>query len=139
MPILPEPEWFFGYEDFDFFCRIRKAGYAVMVDAVAARKVASFETNSGRGELHSGKRPTDSEESWRAYYVARNFFSLARRHGTPRWIVWHLLYSARRLQLARSRAERKAILHGLWDGAMGRLGQHPRYQRSIGELSANPD
>jgi len=22
--VLPDPEWFFGLEDFDFFCRVRR-------------------------------------------------------------------------------------------------------------------
>jgi hypothetical protein len=30
--------------------------------------------------------------------------------------------------------ERKAILHGLWDGARGRFGENPHYGRIVGEL-----
>ena len=85
----------------------------------------------GRRCCAPGGPPTD--EAWRAYYVARNYFALARRHGTWRWILWHLAYSARRLQLAHGREERLAILHGLWDGARGRLGTTARYRRRLGE------
>ena len=131
--VLPDPEWFFGYEDFDFFCRVRAAGFSVLVDSVAARAVADQQSLAGRAEAHRGSRPTDAEEAWRAYYVARNYFALARRHGTPTWMAWHLVYSVRRLQLAHGRAERLAILHGLWEGARGRLGQNPRYRRLEGE------
>ena len=83
-----------------------------MVDALTAANVAAFETTAGRDELLSGTRPRDSEEPWRAYYVARNYFSLARRHGSSSWILAHLAYSARRIQKSRSRAERAAILEG---------------------------
>lgn len=134
--VLPDPAWFFGFEDFDFFCRLRGAGFSLLVDAVAARKVEKYETSIGREQLHSGVRPSDSAESWRAYYVARNFFVLARRHGSASWTVAHLVYSARRFKLSRSRHERMAILRGLVDGARQKLGEHPRYHRAVGEHAA---
>lgn len=130
--VLPDPEWYFGYEDFDFFCRVRAAGLSVLVDGVSARAVAATQTSRGREEVIAGARPTDGDESWRAYYVARNFFLLARTHGSPRWVGWHLAYSGRRLQLARSGAERAAIVHGLVDGVRGRRGAHARYGRDGG-------
>jgi hypothetical protein len=132
--VLPDPSWFFGLEDFDFFCRVRAAGFSVMVDAVSARAVAAQQTSRGRAEALAPHRPVDAEEAWRAYYVARNFFSFARRHGQLRWLAWHLAYSVRRLQLAGTWAERSAYLHGLWDGMRGRLGLNPRYQSHHGEL-----
>jgi GT2 family glycosyltransferase len=131
--ILPDPAWFFGYEDFDFFCRVRAAGFSVVVDAVAARAVAVQQTSHGRAAALGGDRPVDAEEAWRAYYVARNFFWFARLHGRPSWIAWHLAYSVRRLQLAAGAAERRAYLRGLWDGVRGRLGMNARYQRESGE------
>lgn len=137
--ILPDPAWFFGYEDFDFFARVRAGGFSVLVDAPAARAVASQQTLAGRAEALSPHRPVDGDEAWRAYYVARNFFSFARRHGSWRWSAWHLAYSVRRLQLAGSWAERRAYLHGLWDGFLGRLGSNPRYQGRGGERSALAD
>src|SRR5665213_3355692 len=124
--VLPDPAWFFGYEDFDFFCRVRAAGFSVVVDAPAARAVADQQTGAGRADALAPHRPVDADEAWRAYYVARNFFSFARRHGTPSWSAWHLVYSVRRLQLAGSWNERRAYLHGLWDGLRGRLGSNPR-------------
>ena len=84
-------------------------------------------------------RPTDEREAWRSYYHARNSILLARRHGRPSWHVWHLAYSARHLQKATGNAERKAILHGLWDGARGRFGENPDYGRTVGELSEASD
>lgn len=132
--VLPDPDWFFGLEDFDFFCRVREAGFDVLVDDLAARQVASQQTNRGREQAIGRHRPTDQAEPWRAYYHARNSFALARQHGHPTWYAWHLAYSARRLQTATNRAERTAIVRGLWDGALGRMGENRRYGRAVGEF-----
>jgi GT2 family glycosyltransferase len=131
--ILPDPEWFFGLEDFDFYCRIREGGFEVLVDAVSARAVAVEQTSFGRAGAQESDRPTNEDEVWRQYYHARNSILLARRHGRPSWHLWHMAYTLRYLQSARGREERKAIVRGLWDGARGRLGEHPRYGRSVGE------
>jgi hypothetical protein len=132
--VLPNTEWYFGYEDFDFFCRVRASGLRVLVDSHSARVAARVQTTEGRDVAMAGARPNDSDEPWRAYYVARNFMHLARAHGTPSWTAWHFAYSARRLQVASSTEERRATLHGLADGMRGRLGAHPRYQRQRGEF-----
>jgi len=131
--VLPDPDLFFGVEDFDFFCRVREAGYEVLVDGVAARSVAGQQTNEGRDAAIRDARPNDAAEAWRSYYHARNSLELARRHGRPSWLAWHAAYTVRHLQAARSRAERSAIAHGLWDGIRGRLGQNPAYTRATGE------
>jgi GT2 family glycosyltransferase len=136
--ILPDSEWFFGLEDFDFFCRVREAGFEVLVDAVAAHRVADQQTNQGRDEALRIRRPTDEAEAWRAYYHSRNSIALARRHGRPSWYAWHLAYSARHLQKATSRDQRVAIARGLWDGARGRMGEDTRYGRRVGEFDAVP-
>jgi hypothetical protein len=133
--IVPDPDWFFGLEDFDFFCRVRQAGFDVLVDAVSARAVAGQQTSTGRAGALGPHRPTDDHEPWRSYYHARNSILLARRHGRPSWHMWHVVYSARHLQKATGNVERKAILHGLWDGIRGRVGENPDYGRTIGELS----
>jgi len=132
--VLPDTRWFFGYEDFDFFCRVREAGFSVMVDAISARRIAKQQTSEGRDLALGGRRPTDADEPWRAYYMARNFFCLARRHGRRSWEAWHLLYSLRRMQLSKDPAAIAATLRGLYDGARGRLGRNPRYTRTVGEL-----
>jgi GT2 family glycosyltransferase len=131
--VIPDAELFFGFEDFDFYCRVREAGFSVLADVVCARRVAHRQTSARRDEALRDHRPVDTDEPWRAYYLARNYFALARRHGRPSWFAWHLLYSARRLQLAPGSAERVAILRGLIDGARGRLGIDPRYLRRVGE------
>ncbi len=110
--VLPDPAWFFGLEDFDFFCRVREAGFSVLMDEVAARRVAEQQTNAGRDSAIRDRRPSDAAEAWRSYYHARNSFALARRHGRPSWMAWQFAYAARHLQKARSGAERAAIVHG---------------------------
>ncbi len=129
--VRPDTSWYFGLEDFDWYCRISEAGFDVLVDAVAARAVADQQSTEGRRRALAGRRTTDGDEAWRAYYHARNNFALARRHGDATWYLWHLGYSARRLQRA-GPAERRAIVHGLVDGARGRMGEHPRYGRRGG-------
>ena len=136
--VLPDPDLFFGVEDFDFFCAVRAAGYEVLVDGRAARAVAGQQTNDGREAALAADRPTDAAEAWRAYYHARNSLELVRRHGRPSWYGWHLAYTARHLQAARGRAERSAIAHGLWDGLRGRLGANPVYRRNTGEYVPQP-
>ncbi len=134
--VLPDERLFFGLEDFDFFCRVRKAGFRVVVDGEAARAVADQQTSVGRRRAIGSARPGDVDESWRSYYHARNSIELARRHGRPDWYAWHALYSLRHLQRARRGAERSAIARGLWDGMLGRLGEHPRYSRKVGEFAS---
>jgi hypothetical protein len=139
MGVLPDPGWFFGFEDFDFFSRVRSVGLDVLLDSASARAVAATQTSHGRADVMAEDRPIDADEPWRAYYLARNFFHLARAHGSPRWLGWHLAYSARRLQLASSNAERVATLHGLFDGLRARRGPHPRYLRTTGERAPTPE
>lgn len=132
--VLPRDDYFFGYEDFDFFYRLQRAGFLLLLDRRAAASVAGQMSLAGRDESFRGKRPLDAQEPWRAFYVARNFFLLARSHGSVKWIVAHLLYSVRRLQLAGSGFERRAILQGLLAGVLGRRGKDPRFVREQGEL-----
>ncbi len=133
--VQPDPEWFFGLEDFDFYCRVRERGFEVLVDAVSARAVAREQTSFGRAGTQESDRPTNEHEVWRQYYHFRNSIEMVRRHGNPSWYPWQLAYAARHLQSASGREERLAIVRGLWDGARGRRGEHPSYGRSVGEWS----
>jgi Glycosyl transferase family 2 len=130
--VWPDPDWFFVFEDYDFFCRMRRAGFSLLVDSEAARVVAPLQKLKLEGHLDVAKETgaNGTTEAWRAYYLARNYFLLARRHGTRFWTIAHLAYSARRMQLAPNNAERTAILHGLVDGALGRSGKNPKYERT---------
>lgn len=133
--IYPVDDYFFGYEDFDFFYRIRQAGFLLLLERRAAASVAGQMSLSGRDEAFHGKRPLDWQEPWRAFYVARNLFLLARRHGSVGWILAHLLYSIRAFQLSQSRSERSAIVRGLIAGVRGQRGKDPRFLRHEGEFS----
>jgi GT2 family glycosyltransferase len=134
--ILPDEEFFFLMEDFDFFCRVRQGGFDILVDAVSARAVSDQQTSAGRAQALAPHRPTYESEPWRQYYHHRNTVRFTRRHGHPSWHVWDLAFAARHVQKATGREERRAIFHGLWDGARGRFGEHPRYGRTEGEHSA---
>ncbi|MGH9152802.1 MAG: hypothetical protein ACRD03_10480 [Acidimicrobiales bacterium] len=133
--VLPDESWFFGYEDFDFWFRLKNAGFRLLVDRTSAARTEPQMTSAGREHALGGRRSLDAEEPWRAYYVARNFFLLARRHGDRLWTANHLLYSLRRMQLARSNAERVATMRGLWDGLLGRTGHNP----AIGPVAPGAD
>ena len=137
--IRPDDVWFFGLEDFDFFCRVRKGGFEVLVDAVSARAVADQQTSAGRAEAVAAHRPTYDSEAWRWYYDTRNRILFTRRHGRPSWHLWNLAIEARHIQKASGRDERRARLHGLWDGARGRFGEHPGYGRTMGEHTATDE
>lgn len=134
--ILPDDEWFFGYEDFDFWLRVRRAGFRLLVDEVAASAVVTQVAGDGRSEALAADRPLDREEPWRAYYQARNFMELRRRHGHAGWTRTHLKKSVRRFLLADAPGTRFALIHGLVDGARGRMGKRERYQRKRGEHPA---
>lgn len=112
--VLPDQALFWGSEDLDFWLRLRRAGFRILVDAVAHR---------------TARNKGSSDEPWCAYYMARNGFHLRRRHGGAWWTMWHLLKSGRRFQLATTRAHRVAIVRGLVDGLRGRTGRHPRFSR----------
>ncbi len=135
--VLPDPEWFFGLEDFDFYCRMREKGFEVLVDAISARAVASEQTSCGRAEIQELRRPTNEHEVWRQYYHFRNSIEMVRRHGRPSWHVWQSAYAVRHLLGARGWEERLAIVRGYWDGLRGRLGEHPHYGRSVGEWTGD--
>jgi GT2 family glycosyltransferase len=124
--IYPDESLFWWAEELDFCLRARQAGFRVLVDVDAEL----------RPKLPSPTRldrPERVDEPWCSYYAARNGFILQRRFGDARWTLWHLLKSARRFQLAPSRAHRTAILRGLMDGSLGRTGRHPAFVRRVGE------
>ena len=125
--VLPDPDWFFGVEDFDFFCRVRAAGFEVLVDGEAARAVAGQQTNEGRDEAIRD-RPAQRCRRGVACLLPRPQFAgavSAPRH--PSWVAWHLAYSARHLQAARQR--RRALGHR--PRAVGRGPSPPRPQPGL--------
>jgi hypothetical protein len=134
--VQPDPALFFGYEDFDFWLRLRASGFRIVVDTAAALQVGGAVSGEGREAAFRGQRPGDFVEPWRRYYEARNFFHLRRVHGTPMWTLSHLVKSARRFQIGPTSEHRRCLVAGLRDGWLGRTGRNDRYQRSIGEMHA---
>ena len=138
--IVPDAEWFFGLRGLRLLLSgARRAVSRCSSTPSRRRAVADQQTSAGRDEALGLQRPTDESESWRSYYHSRNSILLARRHGRPSWHVWHLAYAARHLQKATGRDQRRAILRGLWDGALGRFGENPEYGRTQGELAEPND
>jgi glycosyltransferase involved in cell wall biosynthesis len=136
---LPSDDYFFGYEDFDFWFQITNAGFRILVDRESSAASQESMSLEGRDEAFKGKRPLDVDEPWRAFYIARNYFILSKRHGDWRWMAAHLAYSGRRIQLAKTRAERTAIVSGLLAGVRGRTGRDDRFLREKGEAGAGVD
>jgi GT2 family glycosyltransferase len=131
--VFPDEAMFWGWEDLDFFLSARAAGFRVLVDTECALAVHSAVTRPARTTWKQ-TRPSRRQEPWTRYYAARNFFLLARRHGDWRWTVRHAAASVHRMQLAASGPERAAIARGFVDGVRGRVGKHPAFVRTVGEL-----
>jgi GT2 family glycosyltransferase len=114
VPIVPDEAMFWWSEDLDYWLRVRTAGFRVVVD-----------TDAHRAAVNKGS----DDEPWCSYYMARNHFYLRRRHGAGRWTLHHVLKTARRYQLAPTRAHRAALIRGFLDGARGRTGRNPQFSR----------
>ena len=128
--IVPDESLFWWAEELDFCLRVRRAGFRVLVDvptSLGRERAPDPAPEAGRA------LPTRADEPWCSYYMARNGFLVGRRLGTPTWIMWHLLKTARRLQLAPSNAHRAAIVRGLADGLLGRTGRNASFTREVGE------
>jgi hypothetical protein len=134
--VLPDADMFFGYEDFDFWFKLRAAGFRLLLDTAATRALADGIYSEGRDEALSAARPVDDQEPWRRYYEARNFFVLRRRYGTFTWTLSHLVKSVRRMQLSPGWAHRAAIVRGVVDGFRGRTGRNDAFVRGTGEWTA---
>lgn len=129
--VSPDETLFFGYEDFDFFLRLRHAGWQVLLHAPVAARLGLSPHPSGRSTAYAGRRRVDDTDPWRRYYEARNFVHLARRHGTWRWRVDHLVSSMKRARHG-GPAHWLAIGRGLLDGYRGVTGQDDHYVRGRG-------
>jgi len=131
-----DPSWILRTQDFDFFCRVRAAACSVMATPSRPRAVAGpSRRRRGRAEALAPHRPVDAEEAWRAYYVARNFFSFARRHRSWRWLAWHLAYSDASAPTGRDLGRAQCLSSRTVDGMRGRMGLNPAHQSHHGEFA----
>jgi hypothetical protein len=131
--LLPDDRLWFGYEDFDFFLTVARAGHPVLLDATTAAALGRRPHPSGRAVAYRGLRRVDDTDSWRRYYEARNFVAVSRRHGNARWTLWHVGKSVRRASMG-GPEHWVAIGRGLYDGWIDRLGWSPRYGRRLGDV-----
>lgn len=133
--VLPEADLFWGSEDFDFFLRLRRSGFRVLMDVDAARAVSADFVHVKKSE---GRVPKRRDEPWCSYYLVRNPLVISRRHGRLRWIPHHLVSVARRFRGA-TNEQRRAIALGVWHGIRGRAGKDSRFEREVGELEPTAD
>jgi hypothetical protein len=98
------------------------------VDPIPARTMVNQQTSIGRAEALAKDRPTDEQEPRRSYYHARHEEMDVRRSMTPGVL-------RPTSPKATGREERRTIIRGLWDGAMGCFGENPDFGLIDGELS----
>jgi glycosyltransferase involved in cell wall biosynthesis len=75
---VPNPALFFGYDDFDYCLRIRRAGFRIAIDAELFRQyVGALQPEQRKSRPRGTPRPRD--EIWRQYYSTRNYIHFMRR------------------------------------------------------------
>ena len=124
--VRPDPAFFFGYEDFDWFLRVREAGFEVLLDHDYLRRLEGRQARTSE----TGERRHDDLDAWRLYYSTREFFRFSRRHGRVSWLLVHLLRSARRAQLSSDPLAWRAVGAGAADGWRRRTGRNDAWLRS---------
>lgn len=112
-----DPRYYMYWEEVDWCVRARKAGHhaRIVPSAVLYHKVS-------RGDERPSPRVL--------YYLTRNRLLLLRTHlpwhRQPialAWTLWGQLRTAINLSRARDWRRHRALMRGLWDGAVGRVGE----------------
>ena len=83
--ILPDPELFFGFEEFDFCLKVQKAGYKLFVDAEKWYKIRELASNTVIDYQWKHTNLGDDTLIRREYYSTRNLLRIFYKH--------HLYYS----------------------------------------------
>lgn len=76
---VPNPELFFGYEEFEYSQRVKRGGFSILGDADLHR---TYREISGRSELQAQSRwekVKARRSPWRQYYSTRNYIYFMRR------------------------------------------------------------
>jgi glycosyltransferase involved in cell wall biosynthesis len=132
---VPNAALFFGYDDFDYCLRIRKAGFRIAVDAELFRQYV--------GALHPGQcksrprgTPRPRDEIWRQYYSTRNYIHFMRREfGSERLAFREAANSLLRILVGWTQgfeygaAFTRLQLQAVLDGYRGKLGMTVSPQR----------
>jgi GT2 family glycosyltransferase len=125
---VPNAAFFFGYDDFEYCLRIRRAGYRIAVDAELFRCYAGLLRPEDRKSRPRGT-PRPRHEIWRQYYSTRNYIYFMRREfGRERLAFREVVNSLLRILVswtqgleygaAFTRLQVQAVL----DGYRGKLG-----------------
>ncbi len=114
-----DPKLFIYFEDVELFLRLRAAGARFFYVPAAVLRHKEYGSSGGR----------ETPSPFRNYYFYRNRLELARRlHPWPErlrvyWRLVRLALEKRREQRTASPRAARAILRGLRDGLLGRLGR----------------
>jgi GT2 family glycosyltransferase len=80
---LPDPDLFFGFEEFDYCLRIRKSGYKLLVNGVLFKE---YRIKSGKPQ----RRTEDvfkNKVLWREYYSVRNLLYIFTHKHFNLWVI----------------------------------------------------
>jgi hypothetical protein len=115
---LPEESFFLYGEDLDWGLRIRAAG-------------RSLEAAVNSVVWHKGGATTGSKSPRQDYYVVRSGLQVVRKHFPwmlPSALACTLLRSLMPKIFRLQGSRLLAVLHGMWDGMLGRYGPSPKYE-----------
>lgn len=119
----PDASLFFGFEELEYFLKVREAGGRLLIDGDTWRSLRARHERVGLtiSALRSAQPP-----AWRAYYSTRNSILIARRFGA-RQAPWRAAGrgGARMVRAVTRRRGRDAWAHacGVTDGVLGRRGR----------------
>lgn len=119
----PDASLFFGFEELEYFLKVREAGGRLLIDGDTWRSLRARHERVG---LTTSDLRSAQPAVWRGYYSTRNSILIARRFGT--WQApWRAAGrgGARTLRALARRRGREAWAHacGVADGALGRRGR----------------
>jgi GT2 family glycosyltransferase len=139
---VPNAELFFGYDDFEYCLRIRRAGFRIAVDAALFREYADLIAPGGAKTRPRGTlRPR--HEIWRQYYSTRNYIHFMRREfGSERLALREVANSLLRILVSWTQgfgygaAFTRLQLRAVLDGYRGNLGMTIAPQRKYPDSPA---
>ena len=120
---LPDARLFFGFEELEYFLKIRAAGSRLIADGDRWRELraAAGRTGVTTAQLRGATLPP-----WRAYYSTRNEIVIAKRFASRLGVgrsIGRGLARATRSLLRREWSSSGAHASGVIDGCFGRLGR----------------
>lgn len=123
---VPDPGFFFGFDDAEYGLRLRRRGFALFVpgELWQAQRMRHGRVGLNTVDLRTG----DQTAAWRRYYGVRNTTLIASRYGTAFALIWVAKAGALRgcAALVRARRPLREVLlplRGSIDGLLGRTGR----------------